>query len=126
MVPPSPSDRSPTLIVERGGPESTEGEIGDDAVGAQHAAPLLDVSRREHPSEHVLVLRVSNRQPFPSIAHHELEARDPGSDREKRDRAVRILARRDIAPPLAEVEDGAPALTAHIDVAQGVIMEVPG
>src|SRR6266513_4285706 len=31
----------------------------------------------------VLVLRVSNWQPFPTIAHHELETRDPGRDRDK-------------------------------------------
>src|SRR5881397_806484 len=84
---------------------------------------LISPSR---PDQDVLVLRVSNRQPFPSIAHHELEARDPGSDREKRDRAVRILPRRDLAPEFAEVEHGSPARTADVDVAQGVVVEVPG
>src|SRR5919108_5440899 len=74
--------------------------------------------------EDVLVLRVPNREPLPGVAHDELETRDARGDREERDRAVRVLARRDLAPPLAEVEHGSAAAAPHVDVAQGVVVKV--
>src|SRR5258705_9996520 len=88
--------------------------------GAACCAPTAVMKSR--PDKDVLVLRVANRQPFPSIAHHELESRDPGSDRDKRDRAVRILPRRDLAPEHAEDAQRTRAPTAAREVAPSAVL----
>ena len=61
--------------------------------------------------EHVLVLRVARDERLASGPSPTTNSKPsmPGRDREERDRAVRVLARRDLALPLAEVEDRRPA-----------------
>src|SRR6185436_6849832 len=94
-------------------------------------APGLAQGLRYRPrsalGKHVLVLRVPGDQgPLAPAADHELEAHEPRRGRDKRDRAVRVLARRHLAPPLAEVEDRLPPVTAHHDVPQRLVVVSPG
>ena len=75
--------------------------------GTQQFAALVELRQFSANMYSCCASRDDQRRLPSAGADHELEARRcPGAIVDERDRAVGVLARRDLALPLAEVEDG--------------------
>jgi hypothetical protein len=93
------------------------GSVGDSTCTTKFAGAgqffgraIRDHARRANRQstfvENIFVLSVAEDQgSFRAGADYEFGAADPGSDGDKRDGSVRVLAAGDLALPLAEVED---------------------